>query len=325
MPNNYRKVPPYIQARLNTINSDDIEVGIVKKISQNNFEDIGFRNFQLRIQDDELSYIDSFIPEKNIGKYSRKNIDGYKVSHRDQEKIYKTWYAGERPIFGDWSRGSFSLYVGKMVYPSTTIPPKELSINLEILDDEVSEGIRYFTVRIFVDETLNRNDEDFLNDLLFNINLIQENFHAANIFETNQTREQYLQTLVVDWDFFPPGSREHDIQRILNRRPNATRNYINTLNDRYDVMLSLNPQNIISGRSGMRNYFGVQYAENLVAFENLQYGNAIYILFENWRELSTLSRTELLARPDDQFYRVKHKFGWQTQFATIIEGRRSGR
>ncbi|KAF2516840.1 hypothetical protein E0W68_11535 [Flavobacterium salilacus subsp. salilacus] len=323
MPNNYRRIPHFIQAKLNNFQQENVQVSIVKRISERDFDSQGFRNFNFRIENNNLNYLDNFIPEATNGTYSKRNINGFKITHRDQEKIYKTWYAGERPIYGDWTKGSFSLYIRKLAYPSTTIPPKELSINLEILNDELLNNERYFTVRVYVDECLNRNDENFLIDLLCNINLLQENFREVDVHETNLTREEYLRTLVVDWDFFPPGTREGDIQRILNRRPNANRNYINTLGDRYDVMMSLNPQNIISGKSGMRNYFGVQYAENLVAFENLQYGNAIYILFENWRELSTLSRTELLKRPEDQFFRIEHKFGWQTLFARTIRGKRT--
>jgi hypothetical protein len=72
----------------------------------------------------------------------------------------------------------------------------------------------------------------------------------------------------------------------------------------------------------MRNYFGVKFSDRLIAFENLEYGNAIYLLFEDWQELSRLSRTELLQRPGNLFYRIKHRFGWQTKLAQIVNGRR---
>ena len=323
MKKNYRRIPNFIEAKINSLTTDNLQVCIIKKIRQSEFDNYGIRNFNFNIDGDDLTGNLSYIPNQTTGAFSRKNINGYKIVFRDQEKVSKTWYAGERPIFGDWSKGSFSLYITKMVFPSVTIPPRELSINAEILDDEIIEETRVLSLKIFVDEVLNRNDYNFRESLFFNLNLLQENFGDSDVYETTLTREDYLRTLIVEWDFFPPGNREADIQRILQGRQNATRTYINALNDRYDVLMSLNPQHIISGRSGMRNYFGVQFTDTLVAFENLQYGNAIYILFENWRELSRLSRTELLERPGNQFYRVKHKFGWQTLLARIIEGRRN--
>lgn len=69
----------------------------------------------------------------------------------------------------------------------------------------------------------------------------------------------------------------------------------------------------------MLRYFGAKFSDNLVVFENTQYGNALYILFENWAELSQLSRLEILRRPSDQYVRIKHSGNWQSRVKQIIE------
>ena len=48
----------------------------------------------------------------------------------------------------------------------------------------------------------------------------------------------------------------------------------------------MKPTEIVLGMSGNTRYLGAKYAEDLVVFENLEYGNAIYILYENWKILS---------------------------------------
>ena len=72
----------------------------------------------------------------------------------------------------------------------------------------------------------------------------------------------------------------------------------------------------------MRRYFGVKFSDRLVAFENTTYGNALYILFENWRELSRLSRLEIQNRPSDQYIRVEHRGNWKEKVKAIITAKK---
>lgn len=322
MKKNYRKIPGTISAKIDNFNADSFQVCILRKVSEEELKTLPFNNFNFDLMIETDNFNDSFIPNSNRGTFSKKNIDGYKIVYRDQEKVYKTWYAGERPYYGDWSKGSFSLYITKLVFPSLTVAPKELSLNVEVLDVSTEGDKRIYTLKIYVDLIINKNSISYNDDLFFALNLMQENFGDADVFETNLTIEDYLSTLIVNWEIFPPGTREADIQRLTSNRRNITPNYLRELENRYDNLIALNPQNIISGVSGMRNYFGMKFSNRLVVFENLQYGNAIYLLFENWEELSRLSRTELLKRPEDQFYRIEHKFGWQTKLVRTIEGRR---
>ena len=44
---------------------------------------------------------------------------------------------------------------------------------------------------------------------------------------------------------------------------------------------------------------------------NLDYGNALYILFDNWQEISQMSRIDILKRHERDFIRIIHKDGWE--------------
>ena len=50
---------------------------------------------------------------------------------------------------------------------------------------------------------------------------------------------------------------------------------------------------MINPIGGMNShYFGAKFGENIVVFENMDYGNAIYILSDNWEEISKMSRID---------------------------------
>ena len=69
--------------------------------------------------------------------------------------------------------------------------------------------------------------------------------------------------------------------------------------------------------SGFRRYFGAQFQHDLVAFENVEYGNAIYVLKGDWAILSKLSRGELL-KLNTGVDRIVHFVGWEAKAARII-------
>jgi hypothetical protein len=61
-----------------------------------------------------------------------------------------------------------------------------------------------------------------------------------------------------------------------------------------------------------------------VVFENIEYGNAVYILFDNWEELSKISRLDLMSgKFNGSFERVVHISGWKGKVKTIVAGKRA--
>lgn len=318
MQKNYRRIPKSILDKISLNNGQNFIVSTVFQIGKNEVDNPRFNKLDLKIHNNELVFIEEFIPEKTSGSYSKKNVDGYKIIHRDREKVSKTYYMGERPVFGDWSKGSFSLYVKRKVFPFDLIAPKDLSIKTELIKTD-KEG---YTIKVFVDNVLNRKSVDFEKDLLFSLNLLQENFYSVDIFDTDTTYEEYLASISLTWDIFPPGTKEEDLNKICNGVRRITEEKRLHIERNYEYFTSLKPLALINGKSGMRRYFGAKFSDNLVVFENLHYGNAIYVLFENWEELSKLSRTEIQSRPSDQFIRIRHTRNWQSKLEKIIEKKR---
>jgi hypothetical protein len=56
---------------------------------------------------------------------------------------------------------------------------------------------------------------------------------------------------------------------------------------------SLKPTAYLAGTAKFSAYVGAQFAPDLVVFENVKYGNALYVLYDNWRDVSKRSRLDM--------------------------------
>ena len=88
--------------------------------------------------------------------------------------------------------------------------------------------------------------------------------------------------------------------------------------ERAELFRKLNPQKYIRGTGGLSRYVGALFADDLVVFENVHYGNALWVLYESWAETSKRSRIDLLRLRDTPFDRFVHSDGWQDRFAEHI-------
>lgn len=321
MSKNFRRIPTVILEKIQNIDGNLI-IGAVINLLEEDFENPLYSYFNIRISDGKLLYENEIVPSTRKGIYSRKNINGYKMKYPERPRVSKTYYAGERPIFGDYSKGTFSLYITRMVIDYDNIPPREISLILELLEKKVINDKDQYVFKVSTSQVLSQNMSNFQDELFFNLNLLQENIGAADVFSTTTTREEFINSLQLNWEIFPPGERDEDLQRITKGLRGLNPQRLSEIDDRYRFLREENPVSIILGRSGMLRYFGAKFTDNLVVFENTSYGNAIYILFENWRELSQLSRLEIQNRPPNQYIRIPHWGEWKTKVKAIIKAKR---
>ncbi len=98
---------------------------------------------------------------------------------------------------------------------------------------------------------------------------------------------------------------------ITRRMRNPTPERQREIQRRASALNRLHPTEYIVGSGMNSRYFGAKFGENIVVFENVDYGNALYILFDNWQEISKMSRIDLLKRHEQDFIRLIHKNGWE--------------
>jgi hypothetical protein len=124
---------------------------------------------------------------------------------------------------------------------------------------------------------------------------------------------------MVDWQIFPPGTADEVVKRMLRGKNKISDEQEAIMKLRISVMSKLKPEAYVTGTDGFLRYFGAKFGENFVAFENVHYGNALYIMYESLEELSKKSRVELLNGPRDSFDRIEHREGWIPKLNTAVK------
>lgn len=314
---NIRKIPESLLAKVNFFQNNDVIVGCVKRIRKAQIERGLFSNQGLQIINNSIEVETPLLPSTRMGRYSKKNVLGYEKVLRDLPKIPKSWDI-ESPNFGDWSRGSHTITFTKMVYQRAFYSPKFLEILVEIMGEDTEN--QSYVVKFQVNQVLDRTSDTFTNDLFFNLNLLLEFSGSLDVFEFGASRDDFLNSLYVDWEILPPGDDE-TIERIIQKSPGMSPQQREEMVERYNFIISLHPRRIISGTSGFARYYGALFTDNLVVFENNRYGNASYIMFENWEVLSQRSRIDLLSSKDDGFIRIRHTHRWEDNLRKAIPDR----
>jgi hypothetical protein len=171
--------------RINAFDIDDIVVASVRRIKP---QDVGsYVSLGLRLESGQLETPKPTVPSVNAGKYSRANVVGQEIVRRDLPKTTKS-FSWETPNFGNWSKGSHTHTTTREVYQREFIPPKELELSITLL--EVSDD-GTFVLKFAIDQTLSRKAADFEAELLYNLNLLQENVGSVNVFPSEATLADY--------------------------------------------------------------------------------------------------------------------------------------
>jgi hypothetical protein len=314
MPKNFRQVPPEVRQRLQTFDLDDVVVACAKQLRPQDIQK--YNHLGVHLKDGRLILPEPSVPDPRRGKYSRINVEGKEIILRDLPMIKKefSFYA---PDWGDWSKGS---HLMRDVYQRDFIPPKEVEIAITLLEER--EGI--FLVKFVVDQVINRRIADFEEELLYNLNVLQENVGSVDVFPSEATLSDYAATIRVDWELLPAGKLppSEAVARLLRGKRPITEQQRAVMEERLAIFARLRPTHFVSGTSGFIRYFGAKYDENFVVFENVRYGNAIYVMFDQWQELSQRSRIDLLKGNREGFERIEHRDGWEDRLKAILERHR---
>lgn len=320
---NFRRTPPEIQQKIKGFKSKNVVVGCAIKLSEKDVSDGLYEHLGIGLDRGKLSFPDRVVPDASAGRYSDANANGHEVVRDDLPMTTKT-YSFESPNYGDWSRGSHEVSWHRPVYQREFVPPAENEIRVELIGKEGSGANKGYVFRFTVDQPLPIGAKGFKNELFRLLNLLQESAGAADVFPSNAKLEDYLRTIFVNWEILPPGERESNIAKITASVRKADDETRKRIADRYDFFDKMRPEALIQGHGGFKRYFGAKFSDELVAFENMEYGNAVYIMRKDWKEASKRTKQELLAsgRDGKDFFRVVHSKGWKGQVKDIVKKNR---
>lgn len=307
---NFNSLPKNIKAKLAKYKENLIEVCSIEEV---NIANIGkYKHLGISIINGNISFKNNpLLPDARKGRYSKYNTEGRNITRKDLPMTTKLMPYSLKDWGGHWHYGTYP----KNVYQREYWEPKFVRLNFSLIEQinnvfqiKISAGI------------LDRTEKSFETELLYLCNILQECINKCDIFEAKCSKEEYIKTAFVDWEIFPPG--EISNERIYNSIPNNTNKpTLEEFVERMDAIKEANPIEFIQGRGQFKSYFGAKFSNGKVVFENIYWGNALYVVHDNWEEVSKQPRSELMKIDplNRNFTRIIHNKYWKKNFHSAIK------
>ena len=182
------------------------------------------------------------------------------------------------------------------MYPKVEIPAS----NIEFLLTKNNSGESFILANIN-----SKTDKQIVKQT---INMFLEIFGFCEIFnEDLDLVDIHNKIKRCNWELLPPGVRAITLTSANKEKNNKKRPDYNQL--RLDTLNSYEPIEIFVGSGGFTGYHAFVF-ENICFLENAYYGNATYVVpKDKWKELSQLSKQEVLAT-SDVIDKVNHTKEW---------------
>jgi hypothetical protein len=211
MKKNILKIPPRILEQIGAFDQDDIVAATVKLI---NPTDVArYSHLGIAIGPDGLLLPPPTTPDPKAGRYSHANLYGMEKIRKDLP-MFKKEFGFYAP---SWGSGSYH-YVSRErdVYHRDFYPPKQVELSVTQVDKR-GEG---FLIKFAIEQVISRRTPKFEQELLYNLNLLQENVGSADVFESDASMAEYAASVRVDWQLLPAGTVDEVLTAMLHgKRP----------------------------------------------------------------------------------------------------------
>lgn len=245
-----------------------------------------------------------------VGKITAFNAEGKQKVRRDQpmetayrvvEWHWKQWDGTEHSAFKD---------VPYKRYPREFIAPPGLEV---VLTHDEEGGPMVTTGQI---KGWKENNQS----LIHAINLFLELFGECAVLDESKETVLPKELHRVNWRILPEGdypfSRvREELKPIINRNKPGKRSFINK---RLERLNGFGPEYTVIGQNGFAGYVIMAFPErNVYILESILYGNATYVLEKGWREVSRLSKAEILQNSLHK-QRIIHRENWFAKIKDIF-------
>lgn len=303
----FRKVPGLILDKIKTIKGDEVEAVAVVSFPKADIESGKTKKLGVSYQNGSLQIEGQLVPKPSSGKVSRINKFGKVIIRKDLPMVKKS-FSMEVPNYGDWSNGSHEIVHERDVYQRAKVAPKNLSFVSELIaekDGDVVVGYR-------VSEVLNSLDKNFETELLFCLNLLQENFGTCDVVPVGEQLKEKPAYKRLEWEVLPPGfwRDQSQVEKLKSRLgEDKAKMFI----ERLEYIESLGPLERYEGQSylGNRLYY-VFVFKNSVLAECPLFGNAAYLLkgdkMASWQDTFIKSKRTALG---EGATRILHIGDWK--------------
>lgn len=253
---------------------------------------------------------ETLIPSPKLGNISKFNANGREVPQRDLPK--ETLYRQHLHSWTDWHGTDYSRIVDIPYkrFPRKLIPGPWVSLTI------IKHNDKQFVVA--GDAIIKGKTPD--KDIIHRINLMLEIFKCAAILQENLEQYEVPKVKKLDWDILPSGKMpweqfQKSLMPLLER---ASNNKKVIITERLETVSQYNPDFHAIGKNGYRGYIIFGFIElNLYVFETAEYGNATYVFEGNWKEISQMTKTDIVAGNLHK-HRFIHKEGWKKQVKSLF-------
>ena len=314
MKKHFRKIPNFILKKVKGFHSPLVEVVSVVLCKRDQIYSGDLKKFGIEYKDGQFQLGSSFEPHASLGKYSFRNVFSHVVKRKDLPMVSKT-FTHESPNFGDWSKGSHNVSWDREVYQKDIIPPKHLTISGQVVADKGDEIVIGFKL----DQIINSKAPDFEEELLFDLNLLLENFGTVDVLQEGEKLAEKKMYSRLDWEVLPPGwwKDKTMVEKVKQKLGNHASQYFF---ERNEFIEGLSPKESYMGQAYLGNRFYFVYIfENCIVAECPQFGNAAYILkgenMAKWKELLSSTKRQALS---SGVGRIMHFGNWKSRLKNIL-------
>lgn len=226
-----------------------------------------------------------------VGPVSRVNAEGSFIRHRDQPK--ETCHRQRQWHYKEW-HGDQQVEKTKIVdvpydrYPRTQISPPSIELQAVVLPTG-DLAIAAIGALIF--------DMADPNRLRHVINLFLELFGFCDVIDKDLLPVGVVPTISLNWQILPKGEMpwaklKPQIDRVLDLQKNGVRPVVA---HRLEVINKYGPTFTAVGNGGFAGYVVFGFPKfGFYILECSRYGNATYVFNNSWKELSKLTKAEIL-------------------------------
>lgn len=315
----FQKLPPLVEASLAKFSNQDFVVACSKVITTKELEAGIYRHLYLETLEDIPTAMEWLIPSPNVGPASFYNATPVEKPNKNLPKVRKR-FRGRAPNGKNW--GFHATTFERDVWHQQLIVPSMRRISFQRIPDATPS--KSAMVRFQVQEVFNRSDPDCLKHLLRCLNLLQENVGKAELFPANAAEAEFIRRTSeeIGWEIIPDSKRDEALGTLARKLGKRRPELVQKAQNRFDLILSLEPKRILQSTRGFVGYFAVEFTPNLTIFENLELDHAMYVIRQGSHEFSKLTRTELREKLGTTVERVIHSKGWEARLTRIVKAAR---
>jgi hypothetical protein len=259
------------------------------------------------------------LPSPLFGSVSSFNALGKEIVRKDlpMETAYRTveWH------WEQWDGPYNTIPMSKLVdvpykrYPRDFVPPPSNEVEIIQKDNDL-----FFSSEIL---TFTPGDKE---NILHVANLFLEIFGQFEIASHNLSSYYTTKEERLNWQILPPGEYpwekvEEKLKPLIDSLPKGNRPWAKY---RVEKVKEYKPDFHAIGTGGFWGYvvFGFT-SKNLYVFECIKYGNATYVFNQDWKELSKLTKAQVI-QGDLAKARVIHHKSWVKQIDEILGEKQNG-